>query len=103
MTLSLVNARQRVLRTLLPVLVMALAGCSSGTPKAEGGRCSDANLAWAVGQPLDEATYGRLWRESGAGIANPVAPTSVPKRDTRTDRLRIYTDKENRVVSVKCE
>ncbi len=103
MAFSLVNAMGVVGRSGAFCLAwMLLAGCSTTAPSG-GGLCKDSNLDWALGVPLDEATYARLWRESGAGIANPVAPSTVPKRDARQDRLRIYTNKENLITSVKCE
>lgn len=84
---------------------LALSACvSTPGPQVTGsGRCTDATLGWAVGQPADEATLKRLSRESGAGLVNPIGPTTAVKKDTRNDRLRVYIDASNRITAVRCE
>ena len=84
---------------------LALSACVStpGPQVAGDGRCSDATLGWAVGQPADEATLKRLSRESGAGLVNPVAPSTAVRHDARTDRLRVYIDADNRITAARCE
>lgn len=90
-----------------PVLfsLAALAGCVStpGPQVAGTGRCSDATLGWAVGQPADEANLRRLSSESGAGLVNPIGPTTAVKHDTRSDRLRVYIDAQNQITAARCE
>ncbi|MBD9470839.1 hypothetical protein [Pseudoxanthomonas sp. PXM01] len=85
--------------------LMALSGCVStpGPQVAGSGRCSDAALGWAVGQPADEATLKRLSSESGAGLVNPIGPTTAVKHDTRNDRLRVYIDAQNQITAARCE
>ncbi|MBD9480537.1 hypothetical protein [Pseudoxanthomonas sp. PXM02] len=87
------------------VAVLALSACVStpGPQVAGGGTCSDASLGWAVGQPADEATLKRLSSESGAGLVNPIGPTTVVKHDARNDRLRVYIDTQNRITAARCE
>lgn len=87
------------------VAAVALSACvsSPGPQVAGSGRCSDAALGWAVGQPGDEATLKRLSRESGAGLVNPIGPSTVVKHDARDDRLRVYLDADNRITAARCE
>ena len=89
---------------ILLVSVLGASGCASAP--ADGGNirtCTDANLDWAVGQKADEAVMRRLYAESGAGLVNPIGPDSVVRRDTRTDRLRVYIDKNNTIEKASCE
>ena len=58
---------------------------------------------WAVGQTADEATLKRLSSESGAGLVNPIGPTTAVKHDTRSDRLRVYIDAQNQITAARCE
>jgi hypothetical protein len=90
---------------LLAVAAAALSACVStpGPQVAGGGQCRDAALGWAVGQPADEATLKRLSSESGAGLINPISPTTVVKHDSRNDRLRVYIDAQNRITAARCE
>lgn len=86
------------------VLAIALAACATGSdPRAPARTCSDATLAWAVGMPLDEATYARLLRDSGAGLLNAIGPDRPARADSRTDRLRVYVDRDNRITAARCE
>ncbi len=91
--------------TSLALAVMALTACVStpGPQVAGSGTCRDASLGWAVGQPADEATLRRLSSESGAGLVNPIGPSTVVKHDTRSDRLRVYIDASNRITAARCE
>ncbi|WP_334179526.1 hypothetical protein [Pseudoxanthomonas sp.] len=98
--------RRSSTRLMLPaVAAMALAACvSTPGPQVSGtGTCSDASLGWAVGQPADEANLRRLSSESGAGLVNPISPTTVVKHDARNDRLRVYIDAQNRITAARCE
>lgn len=91
----------------LPIALaaMALSACVStpGPQVAGSGTCKDAALGWAVGQPADEANLRRLSSESGAGLVNPIGPTTAVKHDTRSDRLRVYIDAQNRITAARCE
>ena len=91
--------------TSLALAVMALTACVStpGPQVAGSGTCRDASLGWAVGQPADEATLRRLSSESGAGLVNPIGPSTVVKHDARSDRLRVYIDANNRITAARCE
>lgn len=93
------------LRTLVPLASCLLAACATTAgPEVGGtGRCNDAALGWAVGQPADEANMRRLSRESGAGLVNPIGPDSLTRGDHRSDRLRVYVDAENIIRSARCE
>jgi len=105
MATPLLPHRSSTRAPLLVLTAMALSACVStpGPQVAGSGTCRDASLAWAVGQPADEATLRRLSSESGAGLVNPIAPTTVVKRDTRSDRLRVYIDANNRITAARCE
>lgn len=98
-----------VLRPLLvgSLLAIALSGCVSAPPVASTdpnfGRCSDATLQWAVGTVNDEPTVRRLKKESGAGLLNPISPTTIVSRDIRQDRLRVFVDANNVITKVRCE
>ena len=77
------------LRTALPAtgLALLLAACSSiqpdpgapGRAGAAAGACHAEAMAWAVGQPADEAVMARVWRESGAGLIRPIGPKFWPR------------------------
>ncbi|CAN7557272.1 hypothetical protein LJR143_003875 [Pseudoxanthomonas sp. LjRoot143] len=92
-------------RCLVVMAALVASGCVStpGPQVAGSGRCSDAALGWAVGQPADEATLKRLSSESGAGLVNPIGPTTAVKHDTRNDRLRVYIDAQNQITAARCE
>ena len=97
-----------ILRPLLVggLLRIALSGCLSAPPVSDDpnfGRCSDTSVQWAVGTVNDEATVRRLKKESGAGLVNPIGPTTIVSRDIRQDRLRVYTDANNVITKVRCE
>ncbi len=100
------QSRHSSLRCLVATLmVAALSSCVStpGPQVAGSGKCRDASLGWAVGQPADETNLKRLSRESGAGLVNPISPTTVVKHDARNDRLRVYIDANNRITAARCE
>ena len=59
-------------------------------------------VAWAVGQPADEAVMARVWRESGAGLIRPIAPGQAVTRDFRADRVNVHIDRDNRISAVSC-
>nr|WP_298123906.1 hypothetical protein [uncultured Pseudoxanthomonas sp.] len=105
MTSPRVLRRSSFRACLLTGAAFALSSCVStpGPQVAGSGRCSDAALGWAIGQPADEDTLKRLSRESGAGLVNPIGPTTVVKHGTRDDRLRVYIDADNRITAVGCE
>ncbi|MGE8212888.1 MAG: hypothetical protein ACN6Q8_04760 [Stenotrophomonas sp.] len=56
-----------------------------------------------MGQPGDEANMRRLAKESGAGLVNPITPTTIVSRDIRQDRLRVYMDADSVITAVRCE
>lgn len=89
----------------LPLVAVAITACVStpGPQVAGSGSCRDASLGWAVGQPADESTLRRLSSESGAGLVNPIGPSTVVKHDSRSDRLRVYIDADNRITAARCE
>ena len=100
--------RARPLRTSYAFALLALAlgasGCASAPPAGANTRlCNDASLGWAVGQKAEEAVMRRLYAESGAGLVNPIGPDSIVRRDSRTDRLRVYIDRDNTIERVSCE
>ena len=87
-----------------------LAACSSvqpapGTPAqlgAAAGACDAGPVAWAVGKPAEQATMGRVWRESGAGLIRPIGPGQVVTRDFRPDRVNVEIDGNNVITRVTC-
>ncbi|KRG83867.1 hypothetical protein ABB34_10650 [Stenotrophomonas daejeonensis] len=87
------------------LLAAGLSGCLStpGPTVAGDGQCDASQSQWAVGEPGNEANMRRLSRESGAGLVNPVGPTTVVSRDFRRDRLRVYLDAGNTITAVRCE
>ena len=87
-------------RIAVPVLAVAatlLSGCvSSPGPEVRGsGQCHD--------EPAAEETMRKLFRESGAGLINPIGPATVVSKDRRDDRLRVFIDKDNVITAVRCE
>lgn len=99
----------RVSRSLAPALVvlgsLALGACvNTPGPVVKGpGLCKADGLAWAVGQPADEANMRKLAAQSGAGLVNPIGPETITTRDLRQDRLRVFIDKANLITAVRCE
>ena len=85
------------------LLAAGLSGCLStpGPTVAGDGRCDASQSLWAVGQPGDEANMRRLSRESGAGLVNPVGPSTIVTHDLRQDRLRVYLDAGNTITATK--
>ncbi len=96
-------------QVLVPGMTLAamalLSGCvsSPGPEQTGSGRCQAGESQWAVGQPAEEATLKRLFRESGAGLINPIGPATVVSKDRRDDRLRVFIDKDNVITAVRCE
>lgn len=100
------------LRTALPAtgLALLLAACSSiqpdpgapGRAGAAAGACHAEAVAWAVGQPADEAVMARVWRESGAGLIRPIGPGQVVTRDFRPDRVNVEIDANNTITRITC-
>lgn len=105
MAMRLPMSRSSIRAMLVAVATAALSACvSTPGPQVSGsGTCRDASLGWAVGQPADEATLRKLSSESGAGLINPISPTTVVKHDSRSDRLRVYIDAQNRIIAARCE
>lgn len=105
MAMRLPMSRSSIRAMLVAVATAALSACVStpGPQVAGSGTCRDASLGWAVGQPADEATLRKLSSESGAGLINPISPTTVVKHDSRSDRLRVYIDAQNRITAARCE
>jgi hypothetical protein len=105
MATLLLPHRSSTRASLLALGALALSACVStpGPQVAGSGQCRDASLGWSVGQTADEATLKRLSSESGAGLVNPIAPTTAVKHDSRSDRLRVYIDAQNRITAARCE
>lgn len=105
MAMRLPMSRSSIRAMLVAVATAALSACVStpGPQVAGSSTCRDASLGWAVGQPADEATLRKLSSESGAGLINPISPTTVVKHDSRSDRLRVYIDAQNRIIAARCE
>ena len=87
------------------LLAVGLGGCltTPGPTVAGDGRCDASQLQWAVGQPGNEENMRRVARESGAGLVNPISPTTIVSRDIRQDRLRVFLDANNIITAVRCE
>lgn len=96
-------------RTLIPLVAAAtaltLSACASspGPEIPSSGQCHDAGLGWSVGQVADQPTMRRLLLESGTGLINPIGPETIVSRDKRTDRLRVFIDKNNIITAARCE
>ncbi|WMJ69563.1 I78 family peptidase inhibitor [Stenotrophomonas sp. 24(2023)] len=87
------------------VAPLLLAACvTSPGPEVKGsGVCDASQLGWAVGQPANEENLRRLSRESGAGLVNPIGPSTLTTKDIRRDRLRVFFGKDNLISAVRCE
>lgn len=94
----------RALPPLLALLSMALASACANAPAtgAGPGICHADEVQWAVGQPGDQATMGRVWRESGAGLLRAIGPDRPVTRDHRRDRVNVFLDAGNRITAVTC-
>ncbi|HEL3809118.1 hypothetical protein VPH47_08205 [Stenotrophomonas sp. WED208] len=99
--------RYRPTRLALAALAspLLLAACvSTPGPEVKGtGRCNASQLGWAIGQPANEPNIRRLSSESGAGLVNPIGPSTITTKDIRQDRLRVYVDKDNIITATRCE
>ena len=71
-------------------------------PQTKSGTCDASKVQWAIGQAGDQATMGRIWRESGAGLFRPLIKGQTPLQDHKPDRVNIHLDENNRVVSIDC-
>lgn len=96
---------------ILAPLVVLLAACAppqslqpaSGGPSIAGdGTCKAEGLEWAIGEKAVQATMGRIWRESGAGLIRPIAPGQAVTRDYRRDRVNVRIDEANTVTGIDC-
>lgn len=77
---------------------------SAPRPQVKGtGHCDASQLGWAIGQPANEPNIRRLSSESGAGLVNPIGPSTITTKDIRQDRLRVYVDKDNIITATRCE
>ncbi|MNM66034.1 Peptidase inhibitor I78 family protein [compost metagenome] len=87
------------------VIAASLSGCltTPGPTVAGDGRCDATKSQWAVGQPGNEANIRRLKSESGAGLLNPIGPSTIVSMDIRQDRLRVFLDAANVITAVRCE
>ena len=76
---------------------------ASGGPTIQGdGICHAERVAWAVGQPADEAVMKRVWKESGSGLIRLIAPKQAVTHDFRQDRLNVHIDANNLITQVAC-
>lgn len=91
-------------------LALQLSACASSPPSAQGdapaaphsGTCVAENVQWAVGQEATQATMGRVWRESGAGLIRPIGPKQAVTMDYRPDRVNVELDAANIITKVGC-
>jgi hypothetical protein len=96
-------------RNVIPLVAIAtaltLSACatSPGPEIPSSGQCHDTSLGWAVGKVADQPTLRKLLLESGTGLINPIGPETIVSHDTRTDRLRVYIDKNNIITAARCE
>ena len=104
-SLSHVFRPRRLAAPLTVLASLALGACvSTPGPVVKGpGLCKADGLAWAIGQPADEANMRKLAAQSGAGLVNPIGPETITTRDLRQDRLRVFIDKANVITAVRCE
>ena len=102
------NRRVRAARLALGgVAVAVTAACASASPAdagrpAQPGLCDASKVQWAIGMAGDQATMGRIWRESGAGLFRPLIAGQTPQQDHKPDRVNIHLDASNRIVSIDC-
>ena len=82
-----------------------LCSCATTTPPpspANAGVCDASKVQWAIGMTGDQATMGRIWRESGAGLFRPLVKGQTPLKDHKPDRVNIHLDGSNRIVAIDC-
>lgn len=89
------------------VALAALAACASPPtqtpdPPKQSGLCDASKVRWAIGMTGDQATMGRIWRESGAGLFRPLIQGQTPLKDHKPDRVNIHLDGDNRIVAIDC-
>lgn len=91
------------------IAIAALSACASTPPAETGanappkpGTCDASKVQWALGMAGDQATMGRIWRESGAGLFRPLVKGQTPLRDHKPDRVNIHLDADNRIVAIDC-
>lgn len=98
---------------LLPFVValpaLWLSSCASAPTAADpgsrpvgSGTCQAEPVQWAVGQPAEQATMARIWRESGAGLIRPIGPKQAVTRDYRPDRVNVELDAANVITRINC-
>jgi hypothetical protein len=93
----------------LALPALALSSCASAPPPADPaspvarpGTCQAEPVQWAVGQPAEQATMARVWRESGAGLIRPIGPKQAVTRDYRPDRVNVELDAANVITRISC-
>lgn len=89
----------------LAAIAVALSACATapGPDITGSGQCHAEGLAWAIGKTADEPTMRTLFKQSGAGLINPIGPETITTRDLRRDRLRVFIDKNNIITATRCE
>jgi hypothetical protein len=94
---------------MLSGLSLMMSGCTSAPvteaapPKVGGsGTCAADKVQWAIGQEGVQATMGRVWRESGAGLIRPISPNQAVTRDYRPDRVNVELDAKNVITRITC-
>ncbi|WAC62385.1 I78 family peptidase inhibitor [Pseudoxanthomonas sp. SL93] len=98
-----------------PLLVLSgfalmLSACTASAPVTEAappkvggsGTCAADKVQWAIGQEGVQATMGRVWRESGAGLIRPIGPNQAVTRDYRPDRVNVELDAKNVITRITC-
>lgn len=89
---------------LIGITAIGVAACAgNGSSQVTEGLCDATAVEWAVGATADQATLGKVWRGSGAGLIRPVSPGQAVLRDHRPDRVTVEIDGANRIVAIRCE
>lgn len=89
----------------LAMAALVASACTSTTDASrppQSGVCDASKVQWAIGMAGDQATMGRIWRESGAGLFRPLIRGQTPLKDHKPDRVNIHLDGDNRIVAIDC-
>ncbi|UYY58996.1 I78 family peptidase inhibitor [Sphingomonas sp. S2-65] len=96
-----------MIRTLLPLAVLASAGCTqqrsvAELPAAPAGACTSDGLASLLGKQRGDAAAADAMRLSGARTLRWIEPGMAVTMDYREDRLNLHLSADGKIESARC-
>jgi len=93
--------------TVLPLVLVATAGCQYGNPPEAGpppleGKCTTDRLAALTGKARSENVAKQALRWSGARTIRWISPGMAVTMDFRSDRLNLDLDAQGKITRAHC-